>query len=379
MCIGSNSLGGPKRCPEGAASRCERCADAVARNTSTVNAIATEQQCEHAHVLFLEEQRRAIMGELSAQEEHALLLRAANRSRHPEDAPPIRTSDDAALLEQLDPDRDYSAEYAEHIESNPDTDIGSYHDYLKTELAEQHSLADWQADEASGAYLRMERDLQVQLARETATGMSVEQLQEHIAGRVGSAEFQALLDARDAARDRRRSCEQQWELAKNSDDVDIVAAARDDLHDAHCDYLVATDDLEAFKDETAQYSGRLGQLLAVDRTFDSDHLGECVKVGEFDPGSRKWLEQRQTGIGGSEIGVILGVKDPKNLKNSTDVKASKLQPITDEQVAEQAAARTAFTGPPARGHAVGARDRAAIRRRKPRPDSPRNQRDMATP
>lgn len=355
MCIGANQPGGPKRCPDDSSKRCDRAVDALDRNTVTVNVIDAERHYEQSHIDYLEMQRRAIMGELSAEEEQVLLLRAT--LRHGEvPANGVPGDADAALLEGLDPDRDYRSEYEHYLAQATlagDDVVQTFEEYIayeRAEAAEKASLREWEADTASGYYERMERELQVDLAREAAAGMTAEQARAHIDERVTAPEFEELLAARDDARARKAAAEERWEQVKGGDDVAAIAAARDVLYDAHCDYLVAADDLSAYQDQTAQYAARVAQDIDFP-AYESDRLGDCVKVGEFTPGSREWLEQHQLGIGGSDVGVLLGVKDPKDLTTSTDVKLSKLTPITDEQLAEQAISTTQFTGATGRGNA----------------------------
>lgn len=43
-----------------------------------------------------------------------------------------------------------------------------------------------------------------------------------------------------------------------------------------------------------------------------ENVGECVLIGTYPAGSQEWLEQRQSGIGGSEVASILGLSPYKS-------------------------------------------------------------------
>lgn len=43
-----------------------------------------------------------------------------------------------------------------------------------------------------------------------------------------------------------------------------------------------------------------------------ENIGECVLIGTYPAGSEEWLEQRQSGIGGSEVASILGLSPYKS-------------------------------------------------------------------
>jgi putative phage-type endonuclease len=85
------------------------------------------------------------------------------------------------------------------------------------------------------------------------------------------------------------------------------------------------------------------------REFTGDSLNGMTKTAYFESGTREWLEQRQHGIGGSDVGSILRVKGSYNTRD--DIMQSKLNPITDEQVAEQGVSQSAYAGALGRGNA----------------------------
>jgi putative phage-type endonuclease len=85
------------------------------------------------------------------------------------------------------------------------------------------------------------------------------------------------------------------------------------------------------------------------REFTGDELNGMTKTAYYESGTREWLEQRQHGIGGSDVGAILRVKGAYNSRE--EIMQSKLNPITDEQVAEQGNLQSGFEGALGRGNA----------------------------
>jgi DNA polymerase III epsilon subunit-like protein/predicted phage-related endonuclease len=83
--------------------------------------------------------------------------------------------------------------------------------------------------------------------------------------------------------------------------------------------------------------------------FDEETLNDLTKTAYFPSGTREWLEQRQGGIGGSDVGPIMRI--PGSYSTREDVMLSKLEPITDEQVAEQESGHSEFSGAAGRGNA----------------------------
>lgn len=99
------------------------------------------------------------------------------------------------------------------------------------------------------------------------------------------------------------------------------------------------------------------------REFTGDTLNGMTKTAFYESGTREWLEQRQQGVGGSDVGPILRVKGAYNSRE--DIMQSKLQPITDEQVAEQADNQTGYSGALGRGNAWEKRIFLIVRDRNP--------------
>lgn len=85
------------------------------------------------------------------------------------------------------------------------------------------------------------------------------------------------------------------------------------------------------------------------KEFTGDELNGMTKTAYYESGTREWLEQRQNGVGGSDVGAILRVKGSYNTRD--DIMQSKLNPITDEQVAEQGDHQSEYSGALGRGNA----------------------------
>lgn len=100
--------------------------------------------------------------------------------------------------------------------------------------------------------------------------------------------------------------------------------------------------------------------------IDVDNIGAAEKIGEFEPGSRAWLEARQNGFGCSDYGTLFATTakrfdrdgvlvvdkyDPYRAEAIRELHDSKMLPISDEDVESQVAGQTIFTDPTSRGNA----------------------------
>lgn len=118
------------------------------------------------------------------------------------------------------------------------------------------------------------------------------------------------------------------------------------------------------------------------KDYEGSSIGNMVKIGEFEPGSREWLELRQTGAGASDVGTLVAKriqrfendeviteekfdkklgKTIKNLPKDENRResleafhASKVEKISDEQVEEQTRGQFEFTDASSRGNALEA-------------------------
>lgn len=132
------------------------------------------------------------------------------------------------------------------------------------------------------------------------------------------------------------------------------------------EYAVIQDQLNTYKNADAilayEISKRLDEEAGLP-VYDEKTIGDLVETIDYPSGSREWLEERQKGFGGSDIGPIaaklnrayfeLGGGEPnKHLDdNYRETLNSKVETITDEMVEEQTRMQTDFTNPASRGNA----------------------------
>jgi len=179
----------------------------------------------------------------------------------------------------------------------------------------------------------------------------------------GVAALEAALQARVDAPDYRRMLAERDRLkALRSELGNAAEAVKDDPKasreakfaylEVHEAFVVNHHALETYKDDTAQIAAKLVEATdGFDHEFTGDKLGHCIKIATHEAGSRGWLEERQGGAGGSDVGPIL-MLDPKyGKKNYDECLASKTQPISEQEVAAQAAANSQFRGATGRGNA----------------------------
>ncbi|WP_137726358.1 exonuclease domain-containing protein [Prescottella subtropica] len=348
MCIGANEPGGPRRCSADAASRSARTGAAATRAAAYADALSVECAFDEAHLNLLELQRKAVMGEPLTDEEQAMLRAGATTT---EPAAPGSEADYQEYAQQL---RDLGIEpssYSDYL-ATEHAAAQSYQEWVdqessdrqrRADAAEEQSFHEWQADTASGYYLRMERADAVDDARAHAATLDLDEARSTLDGRVNSPEHQQLIAARDTAHAAEAAAEQQWDAVKDSGAVDAISAAHDRLYSAYCDRLIADDDLGAYANESAQYAARVGEL-SPQPTYGGDRIGECVHLGAPPAGSEAALALRQQGIHGSHIGAAAGIADPDSPHTTTSAKLSTIGAITDDDIAAAERAHTRHTG-----------------------------------
>ncbi|WP_420879124.1 exonuclease domain-containing protein [Rhodococcus sp. (in: high G+C Gram-positive bacteria)] len=347
MCIGANEPGGPRRCSADAASRSARTGAAATRAAAYADALSAECAFDAAHLELLELQRKAVMAEPMTEEERATLHAG--------------TPTEPAVLSS---EADYQV-YAQQLRELG-IEPSSYSDYLATEhaaaqsyqewadpdavdaqlladAAAEQSFHEWQADTVSGYYLRMERADAVAAARAHAAELDLNEARNVLDSRVNSPEHQQLIAARDAAHTAESAAEAQWNAVKDSGDIAAISAARDQLHDAYCDRLIADDDLGAYANESAQYAARVG-ALSPQPAYPGDRIGEAVHLGAPAPGSEAALTLRQEGIHGAHIGAAADIADPDSPHTASTAKLSTIGPISDGDIAAAERAHTQHTG-----------------------------------
>lgn len=375
MCLGRNEPGGPKRCTGDALKHCERARAAAAEAHAEVDRLAQQVTVLDRDTEMFENIRLALNGELPSEREAELLQRAehliaAQAHPRPDD---YLTDDWSRRIHDWQTtvrsdEHEWERMCAEHDHRQPPPpelrDLRGEYDDLCTATGEtptdegfaryttienhaEASYDEYVADVIGGEYIAMYRRDLIEAHRGHAATLTETEAEAAIAERTNSADFTQLIEARDDTLLHQQDMQERWNEAVASGDVDAIAAAHISLHHAHADYLVAADDLGHYKDGTAQYAARVGELYDFPE-YTGQSLGNCHKVGEFEAGSREWLEARQGGIGGSDVAPILGLGAYKSMN---DVKQSKLQPITDGQVAEQLRGLDEHTGAAPRGHA----------------------------
>lgn len=188
-----------------------------------------------------------------------------------------------------------------------------------------------------------------------------EEITAYMEERLYRPEFEALLQERDEIRDVAKKLKAEYDLlksgAKDNPDMDyeIVRQKGFELLEAYESLQVLKAQANSYKDITAPLAARLSEMLEEEarangtfREYTEETLNDLVVTGDFPSGSREWLEQRQQGIGGSDVGKIIGVY---KRSERDDILESKINPITDEEVEAQAAGHTTFEGATGRGNA----------------------------
>ena len=214
-------------------------------------------------------------------------------------------------------------------------------------------------------------------------GLTVNELRAIIDERRFSDEFKALVATRDDLRIKKENLDAEIEKVKDlikatertatgkprrtgeipQDEIDRAWASITTLKDRkrdmgrefkslHYALIIAKGKLEEYKDETAAYVVRLNELLGDPGVaFVGDTLGRCKAVASYPSGSKEWLEVRQGGIGGSDVGAMLRVDHDHAYENYLEFLKSKTETYSEEELEAQAAAHEGFTGPTGRGNA----------------------------
>ncbi|WP_347956178.1 YqaJ viral recombinase family protein [Gordonia aichiensis] len=398
MCLGDNEPDGPRRCEGEALARCQRAQANAAEATTTTMVLESERDSLEQTVVELDDLYAALNGTLTPEREAELLDRA-ERFRHEERLQQLRDklADAESSTEQTPDDwRDqitsadanvadtrrtwedavaresHRQEHPEIVETDADIDarLRSYYeeecrqagiepdpdglsDYISTERMAMASHDEWQAAVREGDSLDRARAVAVENHRGLAETMDLDALDAELEARTTSPEMADLIAARDTARTELNAASAQWDQAKQ-DVADGKPGALNDLNtareryeEAFADYKVTNGDLEHYKDCTAQYAGVLGEKDPRPE-YTGSTFGTATEVGVYEEGSREWLEARQTGFGGSDIPKLLG---QSQYGKPYEVINTKIDAITDEQVAEQTMDRAKFIGSTARGHA----------------------------
>lgn len=131
---------------------------------------------------------------------------------------------------------------------------------------------------------------------------------------------------------------------KTLESNEFLALVKNELDEYRAVTAQAVSEITALREEEGREDGTFVEYTA-------DTLNNLEAIGEFPSGSREWLESRQGGIGGSDVGSIIGADPAWATKNFQEVLASKVDPITDEQVNSQGNNQEEFNNAPGRGNA----------------------------
>lgn len=283
-------------------------------------------------------------------------------------------------------------ELREKIEAtgDPDGSLGYKLEYgvearkVALELAKRKDVGD--VNEENGAKHTLP-ETQIEEVNPYAQ-MNIEQVEKAIAERTNSEEFKNLVSQRDEAREVRKELDEKIEVKKAYfKQIDEISANPQKEHkflgsrkatdeevneaidqldptfeelrelnnerlEAHYDLSIKNNEVEEYKNLTALAVARKNDLLGDPGIpYEENRLGHCVPVATYDSGTREWLEERQHGIGGSDVGSFLKVDPEYGTENYNEAIKSKIEQYSDEEVAEQAEANSGFSGPAGRGNA----------------------------
>lgn len=198
-------------------------------------------------------------------------------------------------------------------------------------------------------------------ARLIAEG-TVEEQEEFLQNRINAEVFTEIMGKRDdtIALLEELKADRALLLAKWEEDPDFryesVRQVELAILDANEELSLLRRQINEYKDvhspvvaAVAEYDEEVLKSKGEWREFAGDELNGMTKTAYFESGTREWLEQRQNGVGGSDVGPIIGVKGSYSTRD--DIMQSKLNPITDEMVEEQAANQTDYAGALGRGNA----------------------------
>jgi DNA polymerase III epsilon subunit-like protein len=187
----------------------------------------------------------------------------------------------------------------------------------------------------------------------------IQALEAKVDGRIFDPSFHEMLNDREdmkARLDTLKGLLKEARAAGNKKEVRNLGRAHLKTFE---DLVILKKKINDYKDETAPLVFELEELrtqadIANGKflEYTGDTLGDCNKTVSFASGTREWLEQRQKGIGGSDLGAIMKVGDRAYAAGNYErVLKSKIEPITEDQVAEQASNNSEFSGALGRGNA----------------------------
>lgn len=217
-----------------------------------------------------------------------------------------------------------------------------------------HKNLDGKARSASGHLF----DTRPSLGGNSLTAQ-IQALELAVDDRIFAGEFHDMLEARDELSKRLGTIKDSLREARAKGDKHAVKKIGREHLAAYEELVLLKKKINDYKDETAPLVHQLEELRTQQDIANGRHLeyvgetlGNCHKTVSFASGTREWLEQRQNGLGGSDIGAILKVGDRAYAQANYDrVLRSKMEPISDEQVDAQALNNSEFKGALGRGNA----------------------------
>lgn len=183
-------------------------------------------------------------------------------------------------------------------------------------------------------------------AQPTATYQPSSPIEFELQRRTENPQFIAMLDEREAIKAR---LEKAWEL-ENSGLLDAMQSLQN-RRGIKTDTIRMSGlrmDIEQYKDETAKIAEELSEEIEQYFTeYQGKKLGNAEYAGTFKSGTRPWLEERRNGVGGSDVGLIIGTNAGYEESDWEAVYLSKVAPLSDEDVDGQ----NPTSGPIYRGNA----------------------------
>ena len=162
--------------------------------------------------------------------------------------------------------------------------------------------------------------------------------------RVYARTFDRLLDRRDSLRKQK---DEAWKIRLSDPTNFQQVQEQKDLIKRLVRFMFGNrSDIEAYKDITARdyVLPMIPEIEATFQDYKGETIGRAVRAATHRVGSREWLEERQHGLGGSDIGKMLGIYETRYSASKQEeiiesdwgeVYSSKVDHITDEQVEDQ--------------------------------------------
>ena len=155
--------------------------------------------------------------------------------------------------------------------------------------------------------------------------METKTLVESLHARMKADEFHELRRLRTEAEQTHERLREEADILKQdpSADFEDLRAKIAESKSAYYDMLVARQNLDMYKDETAHLVARISDR-SEDEEYEATAFGKVIRMNEYPSNSREWLIQRQGGIGGSDVGAILKLDKDYATSNYDRVLDSKL-------------------------------------------------------